>query len=79
MQVISSKTDLEFDSDKSCYIGKGCIINITNKMLEGQVSVPFEIVDDYDCHPIIEKNKKKINFNAYAKPASERSIESRIQ
>ena len=28
--------------------------------MEGQVSVPFEIVDDYDCHPIIEKNKKKL-------------------
>jgi hypothetical protein len=38
----------EFDTVYNCYIGKGCIVNLSNNVLQGEIVGKYEIYEIYE-------------------------------
>jgi len=60
LHILPSKSSLEFCSRKNCYKATGCVVNLTNKLLEGWVGAKFETIQDMRRIPITKENKFKL-------------------
>ncbi len=60
IQVLPSKTDLQFDHINDCFVGTAQIANLTNNFLEGSVVARFEILKGAKSLPINDETKHKV-------------------
>ena len=61
VHILPSKTFIEFDVLADCYVAHGCIVNLTNRYLNGSVRGRFEIINtSYSSYIIAEQNKPEI-------------------
>jgi dUTPase len=58
--ILPSKSDIEFDYEKDCYLAKGAVSNLTNKEISGSLTVGWEIIEDFTQTPFIERNRKRL-------------------
>jgi hypothetical protein len=60
VQIMETKTDLEFDERYQCYKAHGYIVNLGPKHEEGTIEARFEIIENYDSYVICTEYKEKI-------------------
>ena len=60
VHIITSKTDLGFDTEKDCYLARACAMNLTDDRLVGIATVGWELLGNYDSIRISEQNKSRL-------------------
>ncbi|RPH78923.1 MAG: hypothetical protein EHM77_06455, partial [Planctomycetaceae bacterium] len=58
--VLPSKSDLEFNPNLDAYTATAQIANLTNKFLTEVVFAEFEVVTNYEYHPITKENQDRV-------------------
>jgi hypothetical protein len=66
--IIPSRTDISWDVSKKCFVGTACIVNTTDKPLQGTVQGKFEIINDYNPVLITEDNMPKLRSQVKQHP-----------
>ncbi len=56
VQILPSRSDLEFDYKEDCYTALGCIANLTNSRIKGLIWGKFEVIKDKQVIPLNEDN-----------------------
>jgi hypothetical protein len=57
-----------FNETKDCFIVRGCIVNLTEHKIKGEVSGKFEILGTYSAHLISAENQSKIKELMWSNP-----------
>ena len=78
VHIITSKTDLDFDTEKDCYLAQACAMNLTDNRLVGIATVGWELLGNYDSIRISEQNKSRLVKLMSVQPPV-RQILSRVQ
>jgi hypothetical protein len=60
VQIMESKTDLNYDESLNCFVAKGFIVNLSSKHEKGMIEARFEIIENYECYSIHAESKEKI-------------------
>jgi hypothetical protein len=60
VQLMESKSDLDFDEHNNCYTAKGFLVNLSAKPVSGTIEGRFEIIDNYTSYLICSENKGKL-------------------
>ena len=68
IHILPSKSDLFFNETKDCFIVRGCIVNLTEHKIKGEVTGKFEILGTYSAHLISAENQPKIKDLMWSNP-----------
>jgi hypothetical protein len=60
VQLMTSKTDLQFNPEKDRFEGMAFIVNLSGKPVSGTLEARFEVLDRPISHPITAENKNKL-------------------
>jgi len=60
INIIPSKSDLEFDYSKDCYLASGRIANLTNKHIKGTVTGKIELVNTFKAIPLTTQHRIRL-------------------
>ncbi len=58
--VLPSKSNLEFYSKKEAYTASAQVANLTDRYIKEHVFATFEVVSDYEYHPIMQESQKRV-------------------
>jgi Reverse transcriptase (RNA-dependent DNA polymerase)/RNase H-like domain found in reverse transcriptase/Integrase zinc binding domain len=62
VNILPSKTDITFDYEKNCFVGRGCVVNLTNNIMEGEITGKFEILGSYNQYDIREDTRSALRI-----------------
>jgi hypothetical protein len=57
VQIMPSKTNLEYNCVLDCYTAQGCVANLTNSCIKGTVSGSWEECKGFTAYPITAENR----------------------
>jgi hypothetical protein len=60
VQIMETKTDLEFEENLNCFKAKGFIVNLGSKREQGTIEARFEILESYSSYVICTEYKNKL-------------------
>jgi hypothetical protein len=60
VQLMESKSDLQFDERLDCFKTKGFLVNLGNKPAKGILEARFEIIENYSSYVVCEETKVKL-------------------
>jgi hypothetical protein len=60
VQIVPSKSDLNYDHTRECYCATAEIVNLSNNHLVGEHAARIEVLSDYDIYPIDQEHKKDL-------------------
>jgi transposase InsO family protein len=70
VNIVPSLSTLEYNPGLECYSATGCIVNLCNEHLKGQLVGRFEIANKYKTVPIKEDNKSVLRQTLQEHPFS---------
>ena len=81
VQIIDSKTNLDFDKEKDCFTGTALVTNLTGENVSGQLRGRFEILEKnyYTSYQITSENKKKIKKLMLKHPPAREILEQNME
>jgi len=60
VNIIPSKSDLEYNHSKKGYIALGCVVNLSNKRVQHQVRGRYELINEYRSLNLMDPNKNQL-------------------
>ena len=60
INIIPSRTDLEFIQSRECYVATGCIANLSKNTVQCEITGKFELINDYLPIALNDTNKGQI-------------------
>jgi hypothetical protein len=60
VQIIPSKSDLNYDYTQECYCASAEIVNVSNNHLVGDHEARIEVLSAYDIYPIDKEHKQQL-------------------
>jgi hypothetical protein len=58
--ILPSKSDLQFDFRREAYTASAQVANLTSRYIKEHVFAAFEVVSDYEYHPITQESQKQV-------------------
>ena len=60
INIIPSRTDLEFIQSRECYVATGCVANLSKNTVQCEITGKFELINDYLPITLNDTNKGQI-------------------
>jgi hypothetical protein len=79
VQILPSKTSLEFDFKLDCYVGQGCVANLTPQNIKGTVLGSWEIYEGFTAYQITVQNKPRLLKLMMQNPPGRRILMDRTE